>query len=237
MPVFEFSAEERRDVTFFLLSLVARDIGSPWFGVRVLPTVANGEALVQARGCLGCHAPKATARDLALLGSQLSAPYVSKLLTFPSIARDSAMPSFGSDAAEGRAITVFLRKVTKEKIVAMLPPSRSSTSEDVISSAHSRFVGVGCVGCHGRAAEGGLPNPNSQGGRVPALVHLADDYTKDEVITIVRRGRLPPLLDPKKPAPPLYMPTWAAVLTSEEILRIVEFPWSLSARNKSEAWQ
>src|SRR6185369_3500192 len=103
MPVFGFSPEERRDVTFFLLSLVTRDTRSPWFGVRVLPTATNGEALVQARGCLGCHAPKATAPDLALLGSQLSAPYVSKLLTFPSIARDSAMPSFGSDAAEGRA--------------------------------------------------------------------------------------------------------------------------------------
>jgi len=32
-------------------------------------------------------------------------------------------------------------------------------------------------------------NPNSQGGEVPSLLHTSEDYTRDEVIAIILRGR------------------------------------------------
>ena len=35
-----------------------------------------------------------------------------------------------------------------------------------------------------------MPNPNSQGGEVPSLLHASQDYTKDEVIAIIRNGRI-----------------------------------------------
>jgi mono/diheme cytochrome c family protein len=56
---------------------------------------------------------------------------------------------------------------------------------------------IGGVGCHGVQLQGGVPNPNSQGGEVPSLLHASDDYTKEEVIKIIRNGK----------APPLYMPS------------------------------
>jgi mono/diheme cytochrome c family protein len=46
---------------------------------------------------------------------------------------------------------------------------------------------------------------------------------------------MPPSQDAKKPPPPLYMPPWKSVLTSEEINRIVEYLWSLKPKNV-ESW-
>ncbi|MBI3666979.1 MAG: cytochrome c, partial [Acidobacteria bacterium] len=97
------------------------------------------------------------------------------------------------------------------------------------------FVRYGCVGCHGMELQGGVPNPNSQGGEVPSLLHVAEDYTKPEVANIIRSGKLPPVENSNKPAPPLYMPAWRSSLSNEEINRIVEYLWSLRPK-KEVAW-
>ena len=78
-------------------------------------------------------------------------------------------------------------------------------------------------------------NPNSQGGEVPSLLHVADDYTKPEIAKIIRNGKTPPLADTKKNAPPLYMPSWKLMLTDEDVNRIVEYLWSLQPK-KDSAW-
>ena len=38
----------------------------------------------------------------------------------------------------------------------------------------------------------------------------------------------------KKPAPPLYMPSWKNVLSEEDINRVADYLWSL--QKKPEAW-
>ena len=105
----------------------------------------------------------------------------------------------------------------------------------MIEAGKQNFSRFGCVGCHGLQVQGGLPNPNSQGGEVPSLLHVADDYTKPEVANIIRNGKMPPLADAKRPAPPLYMPAWRQMLTDEEVSRIVEYLWSLQPK-KDTAW-
>ena len=58
------------------------------------------------------------------------------------------------------------------------------TPQDVaIEAGKQDFARFGCAGCHGTELQGGAPNPNAQGGEVPSLLHVSDDYTKDEVIT------------------------------------------------------
>jgi mono/diheme cytochrome c family protein len=80
-----------------------------------------------------------------------------------------------------------------------------------------------------------VANPNAQGGEVPSLLHVSDDYTKDEVIGIIRNGRVPPLDNAAGPAPPLYMPSWKHVLSDEDINRIADYLWSKQQKQK-DAW-
>ena len=71
--------------------------------------------------------------------------------------------------------------------------NRPLTPEDVaIEAGKQDFARFGCAGCHRTELQGGVPNPNAQGGEVPSLLHLSDDYTKDEVIAVIRNGRAPP---------------------------------------------
>jgi len=58
-----------------------------------------------------------------------------------------------------------------------------------------------------------------QGGEVPPLLHVSDDYTKDEVIAIIRNGRAP----------------WKHVLSEEDINRIADYRWS-KQQLKKDSW-
>jgi hypothetical protein len=66
-------------------------------------------------------------------------------------------------------------------------------------------------------------------------MHLADDYTKDEIIAVIRNGRAPPLENAAGPAPPLYMPSWKQLMSDEDIHQIVEFLWSRQQKAK-DSW-
>ena len=70
---------------------------------------------------------------------------------------------------------------------------------------------------------------------MPSLLHVSDDYIKDEVIAIIRNGRVPPIDNAIGPAPPLYMPAWKHVLSDEDINRIADYLWS-KQKKKKDAW-
>ncbi|HEV2473475.1 MAG TPA: cytochrome c, partial [Chthonomonadales bacterium] len=110
------------------------------------------------------------------------------------------------------------------------------TQQDAsIAAGRMDFARFGCAGCHGTELQGGVPNPNAQGGQVPSLLHLSDDYTKDEVLEIIRNGRMPPLDNVKGPTPPLYMPAWKHLLSDEDIHQLVEFLWS-QQKKSTDTW-
>jgi len=111
---------------------------------------------------------------------------------------------------------------------------RPLTEADVAIEAGKRnFARFGCAGCHGTELEGGLANPNAQGGQVPSLLHLSDDYTKDEILAVIRNGRASPLENASGPTPPLYMPAWKSLLSDEDIHQVVEFLWSRQQKAKA----
>ena len=64
-------------------------------------------------------------------------------------------------------------------------------------------------------------------------LHLSDDYTKDEILAIIRNGRVPPIDNAAGPPPPLYMHSWKHVLSDEETDRIADYLWSKQQRQKS----
>ncbi len=145
------------------------------------------------------------------------------------------MPAYDLDANSRKAILVFLAAANAEDAKTMLAsrPGALSPEDAAIEGGRQDFIRFGCVGCHGLKAEGGLPNPNSQSGQVPALYHVAEDYTKAEVAGVIRNGRTSPVANAKAAPPPLYMPAWKTVLSDEDVARIVEYLWSLKPKETS----
>jgi mono/diheme cytochrome c family protein len=146
------------------------------------------------------------------------------------------MPAYDLETNARKAVIAFMASATAEDAQSILSQRiRPLTPQDAaIEAGKQSFARFGCVGCHGLQLQGGVPNPNSQGGEVPSLLHASDDYTKEEVIKIIQSGKVPPVENPAKPAAPLYMPPWKSVLTDEDIHRIADYLWSL--QKKKDAW-
>jgi mono/diheme cytochrome c family protein len=147
------------------------------------------------------------------------------------------MPEYDLEANVRTALVAFMASATQEDAQEILAHrSNKLTPEDVAIEAGKRdFARFGCAGCHGTELQGGVPNPNAQGGQVPSLLHVSDDYTKDEIIQIIRDGKVPPLDNAAGPTPPLYMPSWKHLLSDEDIHQIVDFLWSMQQKAK-DSW-
>jgi mono/diheme cytochrome c family protein len=146
------------------------------------------------------------------------------------------MPAYDLEMNARKALITFMASATAEDAQSILSQRTKPLSPEdaAIEAGKQNFSRFGCVGCHGLQLQGGVPNPNAQGGEVPSLLHASDDYTKEEVIKIIQNGKAPPLDNQAKPAPPLYMPSWKNVLADEDIHRIADYLWSL--QKKKDAW-
>jgi mono/diheme cytochrome c family protein len=241
MPNFHFTKEQARALTFYMLSLTNEQMGTYYSSVRLIPSAAYGKKLFVEKNCIACHniggVGAKSGPDLLGVTKEHSPGWLDEQLVNPQlIYPGSMMPAYDLEANERKALIVFLGSATAQDAEAIVAQrAKPLTPKDAaIEAGRQSFARFGCVGCHGLELQGGVPNPNSQGGEVPSLLHASDDYTKEEVMTIIRDGKNPPLADPKKPAPPLYMPAWKGVLAKEDIQRITDYLWSLQP--KKEAW-
>jgi mono/diheme cytochrome c family protein len=238
MPNFKFDKAQARALTFYMLSLTNQQMGAYYASVLLIPSPAYGRQLFVEKNCLACHnvggIGTKQAPDLLGVTTRHSIGWLDEQLVNPSLVQPgSIMPAYDLDSNQRKAIIGFLALSTPDDARAMLSgrPKALAADQAAIEAGKQNFTRFGCVGCHGMQLQGGVPNPNSQGGEVPSLLHASQDYTKDEVAGIVRDGKMPPSQDPTKLAPPLYMPSWKSVLTKEEISQIVEYLWSLQPKN------
>ncbi len=243
MPNMGFTRDQARSLTYYMLSLTNEQMGTYYSSVRLIPSPTQGRALFVEKNCIACHniggAGAVPGPDLQGVTSRHSAGWIDEQLVNPQlVSPGSAMPAYDLDPNARKAIIGFLASATPEdaKLILSGRGKTLTPEESAIEAGRSTFVRFGCLGCHGANAKGGVPNPNSQSGEVPSLLHVADDYTKPEVANIIRRGKMPPVADAKKPTPPLYMPAWRNVLTEEDINRIVEYLWSLQPKQKEATW-
>jgi mono/diheme cytochrome c family protein len=242
MPNFHFTKEQARDLTYYMLSLTNEEMGSYFSSVRLIPSPEYGKQLFVEKNCLACHAVGGTgaksAPDLLGVTKRHSIEWLDEQLVNPELVYPgSSMPEYDLEANARKALVAFMATASAEDVQSILSnKTRTMTPEDVaIEAGKQNFSRFGCVGCHGTELQGGVANPNAQGGEVPSLLHVSDDYTKDEVIAIIRNGRVPPLDNAAGPAPPLYMPSWKNVLSDEDINRIADFLWSKQEKKK-DAW-
>ncbi len=243
MPNFHFTPQQAKDLTFYMLSLTGEEMGSYYTAKSIIPSATYGRELFAEKNCITCHAIGGAGGRVGpdLLGvTQRHSPdwldehFVSPTLVVPG----SSMPAYDLDANGRAALIRFMGTATTADAQALLAgKEKALTAEDAaVEAGRQAFEHYGCVGCHGEGAKGGVPNPNSQGGQVPSLLHVADDYKKAEVMKIIRGGKIPPLADANKPAPPLYMPAWKGTVNDEDVSNIVEYLWSLKPKEDNLGW-
>jgi mono/diheme cytochrome c family protein len=241
MPNFHFTRQQARALTFYMLSLTNEQMASYYSSVRLIPSADYGRQLFVEKNCIACHSIGGVGGrngpDLHGVNTQHSTGWLDEQLVNPQLVYPgSVMPAYDLETNARKALVAFMSTATAEDAQAILTKRGKplSSEEAAIEAGKQNFVRFGCAGCHGVNLQGGVPNPNSQGGEVPSLLHASDDYTKDEVVKIISNGKQPPLEDIAKPAPPLYMPSWKTVLSSEDISRVADYLWSV--QTKKEAW-
>ena len=241
MPNFHFTREQAKALTYYMLSLTSEDMGSYYSSVRLIPGPEYGRKLFAEKNCITCHnfsgIGQKAGPDLAGVTTRHSQEWLDEQLVNPELVYPgSSMPAYDLESNERKALISYLSSATPSDVQQLLSNKAKVLSpQDVaIEAGKQDFARFGCVGCHGTELQGGVPNPNAQGGEVPSLLHLSDDYTKDEVLAVIRNGRVPPIDNANGPPPPLYMPAWKKVLSDEDINRIADFLWS--KQQKKDAW-
>ncbi len=240
MPNFHFTKDQARALTYYMLSLTNEEMGSYYSSVRLIPSPEYGRQLFVEKDCIVCHAVGGVGAksgpDLLGVTTRHSPEWLDEQLVNPELVYPgSTMPEYDLETNARKALISYMATASPDDAQAILSHRvRPLSPSDVAIEAGKRnFARFGCAGCHGTELEGGLSNPNAQGGQVPSLLHLSDDYTKDEIITVIRNGRAPPLENASGPTPPLYMPAWKSLLSDEDIHQIVEFLWSRQQKEKS----
>ena len=242
MPNFHFTKEQARALTYYMLSLTNEDMGTYYSSVRLIPSPEYGRQLFAEKNCIVCHAiggvGSKTGPDLLGVTTRHSAEWLDEQLVNPQYVHPgSSMPEYDLEANARKALIAFMGSATPGDAQDILSHRTSPlTPEDVaIEAGKQNFARFGCAGCHGTELQGGVPNPNAQGGEVPSLLHVSDDYTQSEVTDIIRNGKVPPMANAAGPMPPLYMPSWKNMLSNEDINQLVAFLWSKQQKAK-DSW-
>ena len=242
MPNFNFDRHQARALTFYMLSLTTEQMGAYYASVRVIPSPSYGKQLFIEKNCMSCHNVGGVGAkggpDLAGVATRHSPGWLDEQLVNPElVSPGSSMPAYDLETNARKALIGYLAIATADdaRLILAGRPRALSAEDSAIEAGKQNFIRYGCVGCHGAELQGGVPNPNSQSGQVPSLLHLAEDYTQPEVLQVIRNGKMPPLANPKLPTPPLYMPSWKKMMTEEDMSRILQFLWSRQPK-KQESW-
>jgi mono/diheme cytochrome c family protein len=92
-----------------------------------------------------------------------------------------------------------------------------------------------CAVCHGPDGKGGVHNFNAQTAQeIPALIHVADSFTKPDLIAKIQNGvPIEPKLNSNGPAPPLHMPGFKDLLTDTQMNDLVAYLISLKPKGEN----
>jgi len=126
---------------------------------------------------------------------------------------------------------VYVVKIQPKKITVSRPPLGAAPTDQGLKKGYDLFTGKGCVYCHGPEGKGGTKNPNAMGGEVPSI--KAENFTQEEFIEKLEVGvRHVDKAEASKAEPPLYMPSWKARLTHEEMGELYKYLSSFAPKKK-----
>jgi mono/diheme cytochrome c family protein len=201
--------------------------------------VARGRAYFVGLGCKTCHAVAGeggqVGPDLTYVGFRKSAEMLDLWLKDPAAWKPgTVMPNYKLRPEIQSDLIAYLLSLKGEAYRQRPPWDEASVKDDPIKRGESLFNLVGCVGCHGSKGAGGFPNNNVVGGAIPSLTFTADGYSKEELKTLLRDGRLPVEADAALPPPLNRMPPWGELLADDELDSLVEYVFSLRPPKSAE---
>lgn len=109
------------------------------------------------------------------------------------------------------------------------PVAEHNMIKDPRIAAGARLYFFNCAHCHGDDGQGGVPNPNAETAElVPDLIRVSQGYTNEELKDRILKGqREIPVIDPNRPPPPLYMPSWRGRISDGDVDDLVTYLASL----------
>ncbi len=147
----------------------------------------------------------------------------------------SPMPYFGFNKEETEALVAYVMSLKADTIPHKYHVSAPLEPEPQFANniAHGRFIfqKYGCVSCHGKNADKGIPVYNKQGGHVPDLVKTLGTFTREELIKKIQTGVNPEEKeDPAGPAPAIYMPSFKDRIKGKDMDDLVSYLQSIAER-------
>lgn len=214
----------------------------------------KGRDLFFQNGCLGCHnlhgKGASIGLDLSHLGDasfhmkRPTGPHEEKYLRkfcgnkniayiYESIAEPTAQPKsslmidFHFSEDEILALTTFLKGMTDQNIPnSFLPGSFFKKLYEEKTLTGKEVHTIYCSACHGKEAQGGVKNPNTHEGAIPALVRSKESFTVNEISRLIVEGKIAERKNPDG-AIPLNMPAWQGILSEGELASVIDYLFSL----------
>jgi cbb3-type cytochrome oxidase cytochrome c subunit len=234
MPPQKFAEAEIEAIVLFMLSQTGANLPGFYASMKVIPSAVEGQRLFQQKGCIGCHSVGGQGGKVgpALddVGLRRAPAWMMQHFRDPqTVSPGSVMPRFGFTEAEARGLTDFLLHLRDQKVALSIPSLMGPADR-----GREIFRKYGCAGCHGPEGKGGVPNPNAKTAQqVPGLTYVADGYTKVELKKLIFNGQREIVpLDPRRPAPPLYMPAWGSTIKDAEADDLVTYLFSLKPKGE-----
>lgn len=199
----------------------------------------SGRAYYQALNCQVCHSiggegGAQQGPDLSFVGFRKSSTWLNLWLKDPQAwKKDTPMPNFHLSKPARMYLVGYLSSLRGEAFGDHRPWNQPSLLRDPVLRGQMIYVHAGCITCHGRGGEGGYPDNNVVGGRIPALKSVSRSFTKEELIRKIKNGSIPAKANPQGPAPLLGMPAWGQVLNDSEIRAVADYLLSLKPENSS----
>ncbi len=236
MPPIKASDTDLEALTMYVLSFTGEPLGAYFVSMKTIPGVPAGRRLFQEKGCQDCHTIAGKGGTIGPALDEVAKRHdpqwiVAHFRSPQAITPGSLMPQFNFSEQEIRALTEFLLSLTDTNVVGFLKTPALMTPIERGKAVYKKY---GCAGCHGTEGQGGIPNRNAKTAQqVPGLKFVAEGYTKDELKKRILDGqREIPLMFPKEPPPPLYMPPWRGKIAEGELTDLVEYLISLAPKGE-----
>lgn len=205
--------------------------------------VARGKAYFVGLGCITCHrvgdkGGGQAGPDLTFIGFRKSPEWLDIWLQDPQKWKPgTSMPNFKLTDQVRADIVAYMSSLTGDLYRDGKEPwNHPDVKDNPVERGRVIFNKVGCVGCHGGTGEGGFPNNNVVGGKIPSLTYAADGYSRPEMHERIAKGVKPEAADPSQPRPLIDMPAWQEKLSKDEIDAVVEYVYTLRPAGQQDDW-
>ena len=135
----------------------------------------------------------------------------------------------------------FLAHLSDSRSSELLSSRKAASPRPAQLTAVARgrlvYEQFGCGMCHGPDGNHGIRNPNSQTGKIPAVIYVKESYTLPELKKRILKGvsYIPPA-DPKKEGAPDRMPGWEDRMSEQEANDLCEYLFGLMPEEAEEEW-